>query len=85
MIRDQIKVLKTEDFEEKGNNATMNEICEWIGVDQINWDDYSDFSHKKTKYFYQLNENTRNWLREFFKEPIKRLNSLVQLNLNWGY
>ena len=80
-----MKVMRLEDFKENGNNATFNEICDWAGIDQLNWEDYTDFTYHKGNYKGEVREETRQWLREFFKIPIMRVNTLMDLNLNWGY
>ena len=71
-----------EDFKENGNEEMFNRICDWMGIDRLNWEEYTDFSYDRDDY-PPMQNITKEWLEEFYRIPIQRLNSLTHLNFTW--
>ena len=82
MNRENFYFMQIEEFKEIGNEEMFNRICDWMGIDRVNWFDYTDFSYEKEIYPPMADE-TKEWLEQFFHVPNLRLNELVHHNFTW--
>ena len=80
--RENFFFVRFEDIIEKGGDAVLNEIVEWLGLPTIDdWD--LEESLKNANDYTDMNPDEEEFLTEFFRIPNQELYDLLGRDFEW--
>jgi len=75
--------VRFEDLKEKGDVFVLNEICEWLGIDPLDEEEWGEMGYTNTNDYPDMLEDEEEFLRQFFREPNKELYELLGRDFGW--